>query len=696
MRTGERRLQTIECFCVALAICLGWALCSAPGAGAGEGPDPEQYLTVEHFLDMESISDPQISPNGKQIIYTRRWVNQMTDGYDSALWIMDSDGSRNRFLTSGSGARWSPDGTRILFMAEAESGGTQIFVRWMDAEGATTQVTRLVETPRSVCWSPDGRTIAFVMLTPAKDAWKIKMPSPPKGADWIEGPKVIDRMHYRQDRRGFMADGFYHLFTVPADGGTPRQLTKGDWHVGSRPFGMDFGATIDWTPDGRNIVFDALQDTTADERYRESHIYIVDAQTKEIRQITTEKGPWTGPVVSPDGQTIAYTGFPWTEQTYRTDELYVIGIDGGEARPLTASLDRSPEQLHWSARGRGVYFTAQDRGARQVYFASTAGKVDQLTTGSQQISLSDVSDQGVAVGVLSDVYEPGTLVRFNMSSASRMARLTQVNEDVLGHISFGEVEEIWYPSSDGTRVQGWLVKPPDFSAERKYPLILHIHGGPHAMYSSRFSFSFQNFAADGYLVMYANPRGSSGYGTDFGNAIDNAYPSVDYEDLMSGVDTIIARGCVDTDRLYVTGVSGGGVLSSWIIGHTDRFAAAAVRAPVINWISFAGTTDITAWGYSRFRTRFWKQPQRWLDCSPLMYVENVTTPTLLMTGELDLRTPMGQTEEYYQALKALGVETVMLRFQGEYHGTGRIPSNFMRTQLYLMSWFEKHSRAAKE
>jgi dipeptidyl aminopeptidase/acylaminoacyl peptidase len=239
-------------------------------------------------------------------------------------------------------------------------------------------------------------------------------------------------------------------------------------------------------------------------------------------------------------------------------------------------------------------------------------------------------------------------------------------------------------------VQGWIVKPPDFDNTKKYPLILYIHGGPHAMYGVGFNYSFQNLAADGYVVLYTNPRGSTGYGSAFGDAIDDAYPGVDFDDLMAAVDEVVGRGYVDTSRLYVTGVSGGGVLSAWCTSHTQRFAAAAVRAPVIDWISFAGTTDITAWGYFRYHGRFWDDPSKWLAHSPLMHVAKVKTPTLLMTGELDLRTPIGQTEEYYQALRAVGVPTAMIRFSGEYHGTQSLPSNFMRTQLYLMSWFDRY------
>ncbi|HEX9704916.1 MAG TPA: prolyl oligopeptidase family serine peptidase, partial [Gemmatimonadales bacterium] len=250
-------------------------------------------------------------------------------------------------------------------------------------------------------------------------------------------------------------------------------------------------------------------------------------------------------------------------------------------------------------------------------------------------------------------------------------------------------------STSGTRVQGWIVKPHGFDAKKKYPLIMEIHGGPHGMYGVGFSYMYQNFAANGYVVLYTNPRGSTGYGSAFGAAISQAYPGVDYDDLIAGVDTVVGRGYIDTERMYVGGCSGGGVLSSWVIGHTNRFAAAAVRCPVINWISMAGQSDIPLFTFNWFDKPFWEDPAPWLKQSSLMYVGNVTTPTVVMTGELDLRTPMPQSEEYYAALKYRGIETVLLRFNGEYHGTGSKPSNFMRTQLYMMSWYGKHKRGAE-
>ncbi len=653
----------------------------------------DERLTVDHILDWERVADPQVAPDGSQLVYTRSMVNRMKDRWESELWILDIDGSRHRFLVKGSNARWSPDGSRIAYVADGEPDGQQIFVRWMDAEGAASQISRLTEKPGGLAWAPDGTSIAFTMIVPARETWDIDVPPPPQGATWTDAPRVVRRTHYRQDRQGFMQDGYRHVFMLPSDGGAPRALTEGTWHVGARGSGLDGGARLSWTPDGRTIVFDGLRDDDADRKYRESHVYGLDVASGEIRQITARRGPWSRPTVSPDGQSIAFTGYDWTSQTYRADELYVIGIDGTGMRSLTSTLDRDPRNPMWARDGSGIYFHTDDHGSRNVHLATLDGRVRAVTDGVQMLSLSSIAHNGTAVGVATSFQAPPDVVRFDVAEGAETLRLTHVNDDVLTDVSLADVEEIWYESSDGTRVQGWVVKPPDFDPERRYPLILQIHGGPHGMYNVGFNNSFQHFAANDFVVLYTNPRGSTGYGTEFGNAIDNGYPSVDHEDLMAGVDSILDRGYVDANQLYVTGCSGGGVLSSWAIGQTDRFAAAAVRCPVVNWISFAGNTDITVWGYYRFDGYPWDNPAKWLEHSPLMHVGKVKTPTLLMTGELDLRTPMAQTEEYYQALRALGVETVMLRFKKEYHGTGSMPSNFMRTQLYIMDWFRTHVKA---
>ncbi|MBC7895593.1 MAG: S9 family peptidase [Cytophagaceae bacterium] len=652
----------------------------------------DTLLTVNHYLDFETVGDAKIAPDGRRIIYARRFVDKQKDSFESAMWIMNADGSENRFLSKGSSPVWSPDGSRIAYIAEGEPRGPQVFVRWMNAEGATSQVTRVEYGPSDIAWSPDGKWIGFSMFGPKPNVWAIDMPAAPAGATWTPAPRYVNTLHFRADRRGFLESGFVHLFVVPAEGGTSRQVTKGDWNAGSRFDGQPGSVGWSWTPDSRHIAFDGLMDPKADMNFRDSDVNIVDVATGALRKLTAQKGSWSRPVVSPDGQWIAFSGYAATPNTYKTSELFVMKLDGSGMKKISADLDRDVGEITWARDNSGVYFSAQDRGTNNVHFASINGAVRPVTTGAHMLSLGSVATTGVATGIRSAASEPPDVVKFNLTGAPSVTRLTNVNGDILGNKKLGQFEEVVVGSTGGTKVQGWLVKPPNFDPSKKWPLIMEIHGGPHGMYNVGFSYMYQNFAANGYVVFYTNPRGSTGYGSEFGNAINKKYPGVDYEDLMASVDTLVGRGYIDQTRMYVGGCSGGGVLSSWVIGHTNKFAGAAVRCPVMNWISFAGNADVPYFGHSWFDKPYWEDPKPWLEQSPLMYVGKVTTPTVIMTGELDLRTPMAQSEEYYSALKMRGIPTALLRFQGEFHGTSSKPSNFMRTQLYMMSWYGQHKR----
>lgn len=654
--------------------------------------EEDTHLAVADYLDFEQVSDAQVSPDGSQIIYTRRWVDQQTDQMSSALWIMNADGSRHRFMVQGSNARWSPNGDRILFIANGDNDKPQIFVRWMDDEGAVSQVTRVTVTPSSPVWSPDGQQIAFVAIVPAEDTWKIDMPTAPESATWSKAPRILDRIHYRQDRVGFTEPGFSHLFVVPAGSGTARQLTDGDWNVGAQFDGLFGGATLSWTPDSQALLFDGWKDSNGDDTYQRSHIYSINVASAEIEQLTKETGFWTSPAMSADGRQIAYAGFPASDATYEMARVHVMDADGGNPRQVSAEFDRPAGDLHWAATNRGVYFNAQDDGYVNVFHMSMNGEIRAVTTGKQTISLDSLTgNTNTGVGIAASYYEPGDVHSYSLNGRGLPQKLTAVNSDLLNGKVLGVQEEIWYEASDGNRAHGWIVKPPNFDSEKKYPLLMEIHGGPFGMYMGRFNFQYQVFASNGFVVVYTNPRGSTGYGETFAQAIDHAYPSVDYLDLIGGVDAVIGKGYIDEKRMYVGGCSGGGVLSSWVIGHTDRFAAAAVRCPVTNWMSMMGTTDIPNFTFSFFQKPFWEDPTDWLKHSSVMYVGNVKTPTAIMTGEQDMRTPMSQSEEYYAALKYMGVPAKLLRFNDQYHGTGSKPSNYMRTILYMMSWYNKYT-----
>jgi dipeptidyl aminopeptidase/acylaminoacyl peptidase len=586
---------------------------AAPNAAANK-------LTINDFMDWETVSAPSLSPDGKQVLFTRGWIDKLNDKRESSVWLMNADGTKSRFLVKGSDAKWSPEGSRIAYVAPGEPGGPQLWVRYMDAEGSTTQITRLTESPSDIEWSPDGKTLAFGMIVRGTDNWRIAMPAAPKGAKWTEPPRVVTKVRYRADRQGFLEDGLRQLFTVPADGGTPRQVTSGDWATN--------GTT--WMPDGKSFLFTSLRIKDSEYAWRESEIYKADAATGAVTQLTKRKGPDNNPVPSPDGKMIAYTGYDSTDATWKDAILYVMDADGSNPRALTEKLDRAPSGMIWAPDNAGIYFTAENEGSRNLYFTSLKGDVRQVTKGVQVLTTADINKNFMAVGTMSTSMKPEDVVTFDVRTPT-IKQLTEVNADVLAGKQLATTEEIWYKSVDGYRIQGWIVKPPDFDPSKKYPMMLEIHGGPHSMYNVGFNFSRQDHAANGFVMLYTNPRGSTGYGSAFGNAIKNAYPGKDFNDLMAGVDSVVGRGYVDTNRLYVFGCSGGGVLTAWTVGHTDRFAAAASMCPVINWMSFVGTTDGSSWYYN-FAKYPWDDPSEHLRRSPIMYVGNVKTPTMLMTG----------------------------------------------------------------
>lgn len=662
----------------ALLLLAAAALLATPTTSDAQSRTGPRVLDLEMYWNLQTVGSPEISPDGRQVVYTRGWIDRRTDRRRSEVWIMNADGSRKRFLTEGSSATWSPDGTRIAFLRSGDPGGSQIHVRWMDDEGAISQITRLEKSPSGLRWSPDGRQISFSMDVDARNNWSIAMPSRPDGATWTAGPKIVERAVYRRDRQGYVDDSYSHLFVVSAEGGAVRQLTDGDWNHSSG----------EWTPDGREILFSSLRVEDAELQWRHSEIYSVEVASGTIRQLTNRRGPDSGPLPSPDGRLIAYLGDEWHEDTYRNRKIHLMNRDGSNSRVISGDFDQAPGDMMWAPDGSGLYFTADQEGSRNLHFVSVNGGVRDVTSGTHLVSASSMSRNGRIAVTVTSPHEPGDIHLLDPARPTAMERLTTANADLLAGVRLGEVEEIWYTSVDDLRIQGWIVKPPDFDPSRRYPLMLSIHGGPHSMYNVGFNYAWQEHAANGYVVLYTNPRGSTGYGSAFANEINNAYPGKDYDDLMAGVDSVINRGYIDESRMYVYGCSGGGVLTAWVVGHTDRFAAASANCPVVNWLSFVGTTDGVGW-YRNFEQFPWEDPSEHLRRSPLMYVGNVKTPTMLMTGEMDLRTPMAQTEEYYQALKVLNVPTAMLRFQNEWHGTSSTPSNFVRTQLYLRSWFER-------
>ena len=658
------------------------ALAALPGLvapAAGAEPTPFQPMDV---FDIEFPMDPQISPDGRRVVYQRTSMDLMRDRQRSELWIVNADGSGHRRLAAGRSPRWSPAGDRLAYLAEG-----QIRVRWMDT-GDTATITQLTESPGGIRWSPDGSRIAFHRLVPDPPPQLAPPPKPPPGAEWADPPILENRFKNRQDGVGYLDFGHRHLFVVNAAGGTPRQVTSGDFQHSGAPA---------WTPDGRHLVFSSNRSADWERDHRNSEIYLAPVEGGEIRALTDRNGPDRSPAVSPDGDRIAFVSFEDRMRTYQVARLEVMNLDGSGRQVLTGGLDRSVSNPVWAADGSGVYFQFDDEGNSKVGFVTLEGEVEVLANdlGAQYGrpygggSFSVANDGSFALNQTRPD-QPGEVAVGTRGGEVR--QVTALNEDLLAGKTLGEVEEIrWESSYDGQPIHGWIVKPPDFDPSRQYPLILEIHGGPISNYGDRFSAEMQLFAAAGYVVLYSNPRGSTSYGEEFGDLLYHDYPGQDYDDVLSGVDAVIARGYVDEENLFVTGGSAGGILTAWIVGKTNRFRAAVAQKPVVNWISKTLTAD--NW-YGYFHTRYeglpWDNLEGYWKFSPLSLVGNVETPTLIVTGEADLRTPLSESYQLFHALKLRGIDTGVVRLPGAFHNMSRRPSQLMAKVANVLAWFEKY------
>jgi acylaminoacyl-peptidase len=643
-------------------------------------------------FDLQWISDPQISPDGRNIAYVRVNFDIKTDRSRGVVWLVGVDGKHARPLSSApqsSSPRWSPDGSRVAYLGAAADGSTQLFVYWTES-GATTAISNFTESPSSMAWSPDGRWLAFTMPVAAdRKPLQVELPEAPKNAKWADPPKLIDRMVFRVDGEGYLQNVFTQLFIIAADGGSARQLTVGDF---------DTQGTPSFDADSNSVLIAANRRADADYEPLDSEIYRVDLADESLHALTDRRGPDDHPVVSPDGKHIAYLGFDDKKLGYQATQLYVMDRDGSHSRSLTPTLDRDAASPVWSGDSRQLIFQYEDHGSIKIAAIDLGGKMRMLAddVGGADITrpYSGGSFSSAANGrfayTRSAALAPAALA--TGTSLRNIVTIADPGESLPSQRTLGTVEEISFESSvDHRRIQGWIVKPPGFDAGRRYPLLLEIHGGPFASYGPSFAAEIQLYAASGYVVLYLNPRGSTGYGQEFADLIHHDYPDNDYGDLMSGVDALIGRGYVDAERLFVTGGSGGGVLTAWIVGHTDRFRAAVVVKPVINWSSFVLTADMTNYFYRYWFEGFpWDAQQSYWRRSPLAYVGNVRTPTMLMTGEADFRTPSSEAEQFYQALKLRKIDTALVRVPNASHDISARPSLLIDKVAYVLAWFKAH------
>ncbi|WP_273567365.1 S9 family peptidase [Maribacter halichondriae] len=647
-------------------------------------------LELIDIFDMEYVSDPQISPDGSKIVYIRNSKDVMTDKNLSNLWIINFDGSNNRPLTTGNhnnvSPRWSRDGKKLVYRSNGEDSKTKLYMMWLDTK-ESVPLTNTPQAPSNVSWSYDNRHLAFTMFVPENHESIVKLPQKPEGAKWNDPPKYIDDMTYRADGAGYLKSGHNQIFILSTDGGTPRQLTSSQ---------NNHGGPV-WSKDNSSLYFSANLHKNKEFEPANSEIYKLEVKSGKIDTLTNRFGPDDGITLSPDGKKIAYTGFDDTFQGYQVSKLYLMNADGTKVQELSKDFDRDVQNVQWAADGKGLYFQYDDKGDTKIGSITLNGKVSTITENLGGLSLGrpynqaefTVSRNGKFTYTLGGTTHPSDLGTHYKGNDNR---LTHLNDDLFSFRNVAEVEELWWESSfDQRKIQGWIVKPPNFDASKKYPMILEIHGGPFTSYGSVFSAEVQAYAAAGYVVLYTNPRGSTSYGQEFGNLIHHDYPNHDYDDLMSGVDALLAKGYVDDKNLFVTGGSGGGVLSAWIVGKTDRFKAAVVAKPVINWYSFVLYSDNPGFFYKYwFPNKPWENPENYLKRSPISLVGNVTTPTMLLTGEEDYRTPIAESEQYYAALKLQKVETAMVRIPGASHGIANRPSNLIAKIASVLAWFDKY------
>ena len=641
-------------------------------------------------FDLEWASDPRVSPDGKTIVYVRKSNDIMKDRERSNLWQVSTDGSDHRPLYSGLNSikspRWSPNGEKLAFISN-DTGSQQIHVRWFDS-GDTAVISQLQASPSNLSWSPDGKWLAFTMNIKVPTKSIVEPRAKPEGATWAKKPITVTTTRYQYDGQGIVEPAYRHVFIVPADGGTSRQLTEGNFnHYGS----------LAWSPNSDQVFFSAYRSDDWELVSDEADIYSVNISTKKLKQITNQSGAERSPVISPNGRLIAFTKEERRPLAYSPDRIAVMDLNGENIRMLSEDLDGDASNLLWADNSQTLYYTYDERGIRKIGQVTIKGNlrpvikgVGGTTIGRPYLSGGFHANNGTLAFTHGTSDRPANIAIIQDDQAQILTRL---NDDLLEHRRLGSVKEITYKSSfDGQEIQGWYITPPDFDPSKKYPLILEIHGGPHLAYGPYFSAELQIMAAAGYVVFYNNYRGSLSYGEDFALLLQYKYSSKeDFADHMSGIDKLIDLGFIDDENLFIAGGSAGGIATAYAVGLTDRFNAAVAAKPVINWLSKPLTADsMVGQIYHQFPGPPWEHVDHYWERSPLSLMGNVTTPTMLITGENDRRTPISETEQFYQALRLRGVDSAMVRLPDTSHGIASRPSRLISKVDHILAWFERY------
>jgi len=643
------------------------------------------------IFELEWVTDPQISPDGKTVVYVRNGMDIMKDQRMSRLWMVNVDGSNHQKVSSmdvnESKARWSPKGDRLAFVASTENG-SEVFMYWANS-GKVARISQLSYSPRGLKWSPDGEWLAFSMFVDGEELSLVSSHKKPKGAEWADSPRVTTRFKHETDGAGKMKPGFNHLFVLPADGGTPRQITSGDFNHSQTP---------SWSKDGKMLYFSSNRSDNWEYDFRNSEIYAIDLSTEKVTQLTDRDGPDRTIAMSANGKTLAYLGFDDRRQAYQNTLLYTMKVNGGAKKVWSDKFDFEITAPTWDPNGDGIYFMYDEKGNTKIGYINKSGNTTEVCNNVGGTSIGrpygggsfSISEDGTIAFTQSSPMHPSELAIVKKGD-KEAKQILSINNDLLDNRNLGKVQEVWYTSSfDQRKIQGWIVTPPDYDKSKKYPLLVENHGGPILNYGDRFSPEFQLYAAAGYIVFYPNPRGSTSYGEEFANLLFRNYPGEDYQDVMDGVDYLLKKGITSEDELFVTGGSAGGIMTAWMIGKNTRFRSAAVVKPVMNWISKTLVADnYFYYANTRYKGQPWENVEEYWKFSPISLVGNIETPTLVMVGLDDLRTPLSEAKQLYHALKIRQIETALVEIPGASHFISKRPSHLISKVEYILAWFEQ-------
>lgn len=645
-------------------------------------------MTPEDILQIRWLTDARLSPDGRLAACVVTTLDAEADEYRAAIWLTPTAAGEPRALTSGPGRdtapRFSPDGRYLAFVRDVRGkqereAQPQLWAIRVDG-GEAWKLSDLPNGAAGPVWSPDGGAILVKSRATPEDGLSREERDRRRGQ-----ARVIETLGYRLNGEGFIYDRPWKLWRIGFDTSGPAsatRLTEGEWSD-SDPA---------WSPDGRRIAFVSARHEGRD-RDHVSDLWVMPANGGEPLRVTRSTGPVSGPAWSPDGASLAYLGHEHATGGGFNTKLWLIPADGiASPRCLTERFDHTlvDGSLRWSLDGASLRVIAEDRGAQHLYqIAADGGPARLMAGGDRTIQEADWSGDRVLFSA-SHATEPAEL--FLVESDGSERRLTDLNATWKASVERPQSEPLRFTSADGTPIEGWLMKPVSYREGERYPVLFNIHGGPHAQYGHAFLDEFQVQAGHGYGVFFCNPRGSTGYGEQFARSVNGATGVVDYEDLVAGLDALTAQPWVDATRIGVLGGSYGGYLTSWLIGHTDRFRVACSERSVNNWLSKVGTSDIGHLQHEEVGAEPWEDPLHYLRRSPIFYVAGIRTPTLIMHSENDLRCPIEQGEQLYTALKLHGVPTRFVRFPEENHNLSRSgkPNRRLHRFELQLEWFDQY------